>query len=219
VTVRDDKNFFNPHRLILTFALKIGYGYNQSNQLEEPMAKKYLTRGLSRLVRGKPVIIITTLHQSGLVNAGTFGAYTNLSATEIGLAIGRPSHTYQNIKRTGELVINVVTRPLALAAEICAEEIPATESELDKAGLHPEPARMVKVPLIRECPVNIEARFLKEMEIGYHNLVVVRCLAGHIEEDLLSEDGGLDVVKAEAVVNFGYPRPLYAVLANPFLAR
>ncbi|MCM8768353.1 MAG: flavin reductase family protein [Candidatus Omnitrophica bacterium] len=183
------------------------------------MAKICLSKGLTKLLRGKPVIIITTFHPTGIVNAGTFGAYTNLSPTEVGIAIGRPSHTYQNIKRTGELVLNVVTRPLALAAEVCAEEIPPTESELDKAGLHSEPSRKVKVPLIKECVVNIECQFLKELEIGYHSLVVVKCLAGHIEEEFLAEDGGLDVVKAEGVVNIAYPRPLYAVLAQPFLAK
>ena len=29
----------------------------------------------------KPTMIITTLHESGIVNAGVFGAYTNLSPT------------------------------------------------------------------------------------------------------------------------------------------
>jgi len=181
------------------------------------MAKKYLTEGLTKLVTAKPIIIITTLHQTGIVNAGTFGAYTNLSPNEIGIAIGRPSHTYQNIKRTGELVINVVTRSLAKAAEICGEEIPPSESELEKAGLSVEPARRVKVPLIKECVANIECQWEKEMVIGYHSLVVARCLAGWIENNFLNENGGLDVVKAEAIFNIGYPRPLYAVLANPFL--
>jgi len=29
----------------------------------------------------KPTVIITTLHESGVVNGGVFGAYTNLSGT------------------------------------------------------------------------------------------------------------------------------------------
>ena len=50
----------------------------------------------------KPTMVITTLHQSGIVNAGVFGAYTNLSPTQVGIAIARTSHTYSNIIRSGE---------------------------------------------------------------------------------------------------------------------
>ena len=42
----------------------------------------------------KPTMIITTLHASGVVNAGVFGAYTNLSSTQVGVAIARDSHAH-----------------------------------------------------------------------------------------------------------------------------
>jgi flavin reductase (DIM6/NTAB) family NADH-FMN oxidoreductase RutF len=55
-------------------------------------------------VATKPTIVITTRHASGVVNAGVFGAYTNLSASQVGVAIATSSHTYKNILRTGEVV-------------------------------------------------------------------------------------------------------------------
>ncbi len=102
------------------------------------MAKKYIETGLNNLVRARPIIIIVTLHPDGIINAGTFGAYTNVSGSEIGIAIGKPSHTYRNIKRTGELTINVVNKPIAKAAEICGRDIPENQSELEIANLHCE---------------------------------------------------------------------------------
>lgn len=171
---------------------------------------------MTKLIRTRPLILVTTLHPDGTVNAGTFGAYTNLSASEVGLAIGKPSHTYQNIKRTGELVINVLTKPIARAGQVCSQNIPPTESELDQAGLSTEPAQKVSVPLVRECVANLECKFSKEVEIGYHSLVIVACLAGHLEESVVDKDGGLDVVKAEVAFAIRYPEPLYAVLSSPF---
>jgi len=180
------------------------------------MSKKFVEKGLTGLVRTKPVIIITTLHPDGTVNAGTFGAYTNLSSDEIGIAIGKPSHTYQNIRRTGEFVINVVTRSIAAASEICAEEVPPSESEIKNAGLTTEPSRKIAVPLIKESVSNIECRFEKEMEIGYHSFVVGKCVAGHIEESVIDSKGGLDAVKAQGVFCIRYPEPVYSVLSEPF---
>jgi len=180
------------------------------------MAKKVIEKGLTKLIRTKPVILIVTLHPDGTVNAGTFGAYTNLSSDEIGIAIGKPSHTCKNIKRTGEFTVNVLTRKIASASEVCAEEIPPDESELDRAGLTAEPSKKVKVPIIKECVANLECRFEKEMEIGYHTLIIGKCLVGYIEEDFIDRDGGLDVVKAEVIFNIRYPEPVYAVLSSPF---
>ena len=50
----------------------------------------------------RPTMVITTRHASGIVNAGVFGAYTNLSGTQVGIAVARGSHTYANIKARGE---------------------------------------------------------------------------------------------------------------------
>ena len=180
------------------------------------MAKKFIETGLTKLVRTRPIIIITTLHENGVVNAGTFGAYTNVGPSQIGIAIGKSSDTYQNIKRTGELVINVLIKSIAAASEVCAQNIPRTESELDRAGLTTEPARKISVPLIKESLSNIECKFSREMEIGCHSFVVVECVGGHIEESMIDKDGGLDVVKAQVIYGIRYPDPVYATLSKTF---
>ena len=73
----------------------------------------------------KPTMIITTLHEPGIINAGVFGAYTNLSPTQIGIAIATSSHTYDNIIRTGEFTINIPSAECATAVEfIFDKELP-----------------------------------------------------------------------------------------------
>jgi len=71
----------------------------------------------------KPTVIITTLHESGVVNGGVFGAYTNLSGTQIGVAIGTQSHTYANILRTREFVINVPGAELVKTIRVFASAV------------------------------------------------------------------------------------------------
>ncbi|HPP66486.1 MAG TPA: flavin reductase family protein [bacterium] len=180
------------------------------------MTKKYVEENLVNLVRARPIIIVVTLHPTGIPNAGTFGAYTNVSDSQIGIAIGRASHTYKNIKTTGQLTINVVTKSIANAAEICGRNIPENESEIEKAGLTCEVSKKVSPPIIKESVANIECRFVQEIEINYHCFMIVQCIAGHIEENCISNNGGLDVVKAEAIFEIGYPEPVYAVLSHAF---
>ena len=178
------------------------------------MSKKLVETGVTKLCRTRPCMIITTLHESGIVNAGTFGAYTNLGPEEIGIAIGKSGHTYRNIKRTEEFVINVPHLGIASALEVCGLKIPETESELDRAGLGTEPAAKIATPLIKECVSNIECRYWQEVDMGHHMLVLAKVVCGHIEEEFIDVDGGLDVIKARVPFGIRYPDPLYATFGE-----
>ena len=68
----------------------------------------------------RPTMIITTLHESNIVNAGVFGAYTKLSSTQLGVAVGAGSHTYGNIIRSGEFVVNIPGADIVKSIKILA---------------------------------------------------------------------------------------------------
>ena len=178
------------------------------------MAKIRVSSRLTALCRTRPCMIITTLHADGGVNAGTFGAYTNVGPAEIGIAMGKRSHTYQNIQRTGEFVINIPNIDWASALEVCGRSLPPSTSEVAAAGMSTEPAAEIGVPLIAECVANIECKFWQELDVGYHSFVVGKAVAGHIEEGCVDVDGGLDAVGSRVVLDIRYPEPLYATLGE-----
>ena len=159
----------------------------------------------------KPTMIITTLHESGIVNAGVFGAYTNLSPTQVGTAIGTTSHTYQNIKRSREFTICIPGADIVKTLRILADRIPPEKSELDEAGLTAKPGIHVQVPSIVECVAAVEFVFDKEVPIGHHNFVIGEVKGGWIREECLDTDGKIDIFKARIVKDFKYPKPLYVM--------
>ena len=83
--------------------------------------------------------------------------------------------------------------------------------ELDKAGvisgkntnkwellhLHSEKGRSVNVPLVSECPVNIECKVEQVLELGSHDLFLGRVLAVHVDSGLLDSKGRLQLEKAK----------------------
>ena len=159
----------------------------------------------------KPTMIITTLHQSAIVNAGVFGAYTNLSPTQVGIAISRSSHTYTNVMRAGEFVINVPGADLVKKIRILADNVPPERSELDQAGLTTKPGVNINTPSIAECVAAIEFSFDKEVPIGFHNFLIGRVQGGWINQEFLDSDGKLDIFKAKVFKGFKYPTPLYVL--------
>jgi len=157
----------------------------------------------------KPTMIITSLHESGVLNAGVFGAYTNLSPRHVGAALSVASHTYANIIRSGEFVINVPGADIVKTIAVLARPIPPERSELDEAGLTSRPGVVVATPSIAECVAAVEFRFDREVPIGRHHFVIGEVAGGWIREDCLDADGKIDIFRARVIKDFKYPAPLY----------
>jgi hypothetical protein len=72
-------------------------------------------------------------------------------------------------------------------------EYPKGVDEFVKAGFTPEPATLVKPPMVKESPAKMECRVLEVKPIGSEggaaNLVICEVLRLHISEALLGEDG------------------------------
>ncbi len=159
----------------------------------------------------KPTMIITTLHASGVVNGGVFGAYTNLSPSQVGTAIGTSSDTYANILREREFVINVPGADLVKTLRIFASNVPADKSEVDEAGLSTKDGIALRTPSIAQCMAAVEFEFEKEVPIGHHSFVIGRAVGGWIREECLDTDGKIDIFKARVITDFKYPKPLYVL--------
>ena len=159
----------------------------------------------------RPTMIITTLHETQIVNAGVFGAYTNLSATQVGVAVSTDSDTYANMKRSGEFVINVPGAEIVKKIRILAEAMPPDVSEVEKAHLTCKDALTGKTPSIAECAAAVEFAFEKEVPVGGHSFMIGAVRGGWIREEFLDADGRIDIFKARVFKDFKYPQPLYVL--------
>ena len=156
-----------------------------------------------------PTMIITTLHESKIVNAGVFGSYTKLAGNLIGVAVATSSHSYANIVRDGEFVINIPGADIVKTIKVLAAKIGPDRSELDDAGLTAKSGVNIQTPSIAECAAAVEFTVEKEVAIGVHSLIIGKVQGGWIKTELLDNDGKINVFKAKVFKHFKYPQPLY----------
>ena len=159
----------------------------------------------------KPTMVITTRHASGVVNAGVFGAYTNLSASQVGVAIAKSSHTYANILARSEFVINVPGADLVKAIKVLADDMPEDTSEVAEAGLSLKDSLTGSTPAIAECQAAVELKFDQEVPIGAHSFLIGKVQGGWIRTTAQDTDGKIDIFSARVFKDFKYPQPLYVV--------
>ena len=160
------------------------------------------------LVAPRPIAWVTSMDETGRLNAAPFSAYNYLCTDPpiVGIGVtnrpGRdavPKDTARNIRRTGEFVINVVTEDLIQQMNICATDFPAEIDELEMAGLTTAPSSVVKVPRIAQAHAALECREFTTMEIGRSRIILGRVVAMYVEDRFIdpSEDGRGPYIKAE----------------------
>ena len=99
-------------------------------------------------------------------------------------------HSHDIIQRTGEFVINLTTADLARQTDWCGVRSGKDYNKFREMGLHVEPAQLVKAPLIKESPLNIECQVVEVRPLGSHDMFVAKVVAIDAEEDLIDKSTG-----------------------------
>lgn len=100
-------------------------------------------------------------------------------------------HSYQIIKKNREFVINLTTKKLAYATDWCGVKSGARHRKFEEMGLTPVTASIVRAPMIKESPVNIECIVKEITELGSHHMFISEVVAVHADEKYINPESGL----------------------------
>lgn len=146
-----------------------------------------------------PMFLVTTYKSNGLPNACMQGwsAFTSANHGEGYYAIlgsvNKNGHLYATLKEKREAVINFMSAEFYDACMATIRNNQLEADEITASGLTPEPAAWVNAPMVRECFMNLECRYVWEKEIvpgDDHAVVCLEVLGAHIDEAYLSDRTG-----------------------------
>ena len=126
----------------------------------------------------------------------------------IGVGVRPTRHSHRLIRTLGEFVVNLPTADQVSAVDYCGMVSGRDEDKWAACGFTPVPSSEVSVPLIAECPVNLECQLQRVLSLGTHDLFIGEIVAVQLDADILDEDGRLDTGKVDpfAYVNGEYRR-------------
>ena len=160
-----------------------------------------------------PVVLISTISKNGVHNAAPWSCVTPVlrPQDEILIASWLKRDTLENIRQTGEFVINVPPAGMEEAVMICAKNFPPEVDELEKAGLVPRTSVAVKPPGIEGCLAWAEC--VLEEEIAREKFVLIIGKVVHLEADdrFFSEKQGMDYERAKPLCSMGGPNGIQFV--------
>jgi flavin reductase (DIM6/NTAB) family NADH-FMN oxidoreductase RutF len=155
---------------------------------------------LQASVAPRPICFASTIDRAGHVNLSPFSFFNMFSSTPP-ILVFSPSrrvrdnstkHTWHNVLEVPEVVINIVDYPMVQQVSLSSCDYPKEVSEFTKAGFTPEPATLVRPPMVRESKVRIECRVIDTRPLGDQpgagNLVICEALRMHIDDSILDPD-------------------------------
>lgn len=155
----------------------------------------------------RPIGWISTVNAEGKPNLAPYSFFNAASANpphvlfcpSIRAADRSTKDTLNNIRATGEFVVNIVTEELAEAMNITATELPADISEFERAGLETAPSVVVNVPRVAASPVHFECRLSQIITLGDGIspgsgwVVIGQVVHAHVDERVLTGGDKIDL--------------------------
>ena len=150
-------------------------------------------------VLSMPVVLISTISGKGIANVAPWGNVTPIlrPLDEIVIASALKRDTLDNIRETGEYVINVPPASMIDEVMICSRMYPPDVDEFAEAGLSMKPSSTVSAPGIAGCIAWIECKLKEEIVRDKYSLVIGQITGLELNEDFVTEKGDLDYKKAE----------------------
>jgi flavin reductase (DIM6/NTAB) family NADH-FMN oxidoreductase RutF len=166
----------------------------------------------------RPIAWVSTISHDGVVNLAPFSMFNYLGddppfvffSGSCRPGTGQVKDSVTNAEETGEFVVNMATYELREQVVASSSVVPPEVDEFEIAGVTKLPCRMVKPPRVAESPINLECVYHNTMTVPanrrdtIHRVVVGRVVGIHIQDEMLTAEGLVDIEKIRPLARLGY---------------
>lgn len=151
----------------------------------------------------RPIALVTTLSEGGVVNAAPFSYFNIVTANPPMVAVsvqrsgGVQKHTAAYAEQVRQYVVHITDESIVGKTNQAAANLATGESEIEYAGFTTVPSTAVKVPGIAEAKIRMECVLEHIIPLGGTNgtpacdLLIGKVVYFHIDESLY-EDGRIN---------------------------
>jgi flavin reductase (DIM6/NTAB) family NADH-FMN oxidoreductase RutF len=173
----------------------------------------------------RPIALVTTLGEDGILNAAPYSQFTVLSYDPPLLLVSILSHpdrrlkdTAHNILATKEFTVSLVSEAIAEGMNVTCIDAPPGTDELKLAGLKTAASVKIKPPRVAASPVAFECRFLTSLSFGPNQATVIgQIVYGYVADQFVinAERGLVDTPELKLIGGM-HGQKWYAKLSDRF---
>ena len=115
---------------------------------------------------------------------------------QVSISIRKSRYSYKPVLESKEFGLNIPGEDLLVQTDGCGSVSGRDVNKFEEFELTPVKASIIKAPLIKECPINMECKVNQVLELGSHDMFVAEIVALHADEEVLTE-GRIDAAKVK----------------------
>ncbi len=159
----------------------------------------------------RPIGWISSVDSNGRHNLAPFSFFNAICANPPSVLFcpmvrstdGSHKDTLNNVRETGEFVVNIVSEFLAEAMNLTAGEYPADVDEFALAHLTPVPSVKVRPPRVGESLIHYECTLTQIVDLGDQpgagSVVIGRVVHVHVADEVLIGADKIDLAKLQPI--------------------
>ncbi|SFM27381.1 flavin reductase family protein [Methanolobus profundi] len=158
-----------------------------------------------------PVAFISTMSKDGIRNIAPYGCIMPVlrPLDLICIATAKRRDTLDNIRDTGEFVVNLAGDEFADKVIPTARAFPADEDEFEIAGLEEKPSKRIRAPGIKGCYAWMECELFKMYEETNYILIMGKVVHLEVADEVYGKDGLCNVNKARPLMMMGADKGMH----------
>jgi flavin reductase (DIM6/NTAB) family NADH-FMN oxidoreductase RutF len=170
---------------------------------------------MGNLVVPRPIALVSTISPEGIPNLAPYSLFNIVCYHPVPIVFYTPGRKVNGVKKdsltnvelTEEFVINLVTEEIADKMIITGGNYPPEVNEFTVSQLTPVPADLVKAPLVKESPFNLECHLYQIVSFGSPeiaaDMIMGEVLRVHVRDDLW-DDGIINADGAHIIGRMGW---------------
>ncbi len=117
----------------------------------------------------------------------------------IGISLKNTRYSLSLIRASRELTVNIPSASLYRETDFCGLVSGRSTDKFEKTGFTKLESSKIEIPIIEECPYNMECKVLKEVEVGDWVILVSEIVESHIDKDKIetSKEDEMDPSKID----------------------
>ncbi len=169
--------------------------------------------GQKTLIYPAPALIVGTYDKIMKPNAMT-AAWAGICCSKppcVSVSLRKATYTYGHIMEHKAFTLNIPSEDIVKKLDYLGMASGREEDKFAAVGLTAVQSDMVNAPYVDECPVVLECRLFKTVELGLHTQFVGEIMDVKADEGVLRDDGIPDISKVRPVIFAPESREYYGL--------
>jgi len=115
------------------------------------------------------------------------------------ISVHRDRYSYNLIKKTKEFTVNIPSSDKYIETDYCGIISGKDRNKFADTKFTKMKSKIIKTPIIKECPLNLECRAINEIEIGDCTMFIGEIVETHIDADKYTDDK-VDIRKIDPLI-------------------